>query len=130
MPRTKKIQPNVIQQLMLEEIRDDVKFLRDEIRVNGSTGMENILKDHQTHFKKLDEKMILINDCTQQLQSKRKLQKAIGEYFFGHPRLAIVASFITSWKFFVLLILGILLLFGIIEPKIILKLIPLISGAS
>jgi hypothetical protein len=113
---------------VLVEIRNDVRFLRDEITVNGSKGMENILKDHESHFKRLDERIILINDCTQHLQSKRKLQKVMAEYFFDRPRLAVAYSFITSWKCFVLILLILLLVFGIIEPKVLYKLIPLIGG--
>lgn len=108
---------------MLIEINKNVNFLLKEISVNGSKGLENILKDHQAHFKKMDERISVINDCTQYLQSKRKLQKAVTEYFFERPRLAVLFSFLISWKGFILVVLGMAFLFNIIEPSIILKLI-------
>ena len=73
---------------VLESIRDDMKWIRHGVSVNGSSGLENILRDQHELGKKHTEAITELREITAPARASRQLSKAWGKWVEAHPTLS------------------------------------------
>ena len=106
------------QKTQLAEVHRLLKFLVEEVRVNGTdgsepvTGIQNVLEYHTDALKKLNKKLeeqgrqvSELNTLHIQEWAKRDLRKSFAKFVAASPMLASLAKVIT-WKAMLLIIVA------------------------
>lgn len=99
---------------LVRDVHADMQWLKSGIRVNGSAGLEPVLKD--LHQRGQDNASAIgeLKEITHDLRLRRQAQKAIAAWMGAHPRLRVLVD--EGWKKAVMIVLALLAAyFGLAE---------------
>ena len=73
---------------VLMDIHRDVKYITEEIAVNGSRGLEAVLRDNYTRTHNNAQAIGELKELTHNLRVNRQLRLATTDWMNAHPRIA------------------------------------------
>lgn len=88
---------------MLKEIHGDMQWIRKGVSVNGSRGLENILRDQHELSKKHTVAIAELREVTAPARASRQLSKAWGKWVEAHPTLSKLVNSATKRAVWVIL---------------------------
>jgi hypothetical protein len=97
---------------LLEEIRSDLKWIKDDISVNGSKGLQNVLKDNYQRTEENSNSIGELKELTHNLRVNKQVRQAADAWMAAHPRLAVLMD-TAGKKAFWLIIAAVGTYFGI-----------------